>query len=506
MAIADATVAEISPAQRYMILATLSSATMLYAMTLTIANVVLPQMRGTFSASPEEIAWVVTFNLVATAVVTPISGWLAIRFGRRQVMLVSALGFTISTIFCGLAESLEAIVLYRIAQGAFGAPMVPIAQSTVLDTFPRRQHSLVTALFGFGVVLGPIIGPTVGGAIAEAQNWRWAFFLIVPFALMTLLGIFLFMRDRSYSEPPRRLDWTGFLALAVALGAMQLMFGRGERNSWFESTETIIEAVIAAAAFYLFVVHTLTSKQPFIGLSLFYNRNYSIGIGVAFLFGMLNFTLMVLTPTMLQDLRGFPDSTIGVLMATRGIGSIVAVPVVIRLSNLDPRLALSVGFICQALSGYAMSLFDINMTYWDIAWTSTLQGFGIGMSWVPLTLIMFSTVRPERLDEASAVFHMLRNFAASMFISVAIAVVVRSTFINTMALNEFISVFNKTLLFPTVTGPLDLGDVDSLALAGSEVRRQAIMIGYVNAFKLFTVFAVLPIPFIWLARLHRHDS
>ena len=505
MVIADATVAEMSPGQRYMVLVTVSSATMLYAMTLTIANVVLPQMRGTFSASPEEIAWVVTFNLVETAVVTPISGWLANRFGRRKVMLVSALGFTIATIFCGLAESLEAIVLYRIAQGAFGAPLVPIAQSTLLDTFPREQHSLVTALFGFGVVLGPIIGPTVGGAVAEAQNWRWAFFLIVPFALLTVLGIFLFIRDRKRTEPPRRLDWTGFLALAIALAAMQLMFGRGERNSWFESTETIIEAALAAVAIYLFVIHSLTSKQPFISFSLFHNRNYSVGICLAFIFGMLNFTLMVLTPTMLQDLRGYPDSTIGMLLATRGIGSIAAVFVVVRVSNWDPRMALSIGFTCQALSGYAMSQLDINMTYWDIAWTSTLQGFGIGMSWVPLTLIMFSTVKPERLDEASAVFHMLRNFAASLFISISIAIVVRSTFINTMALNEFISLFNKSLLFPSVTGPLDFADINSLALAGSEIRRQAIMIGYINVFKLFTVLSVLPIPFIWLAKLPRYD-
>jgi DHA2 family multidrug resistance protein len=506
MAIADVTVAEMSPGQRYMVLVTLSSATMLYAMTLTIANVVLPQMRGAFSASPEEIAWVVTFNLVATAVVTPISGWLAGRFGRRKVMLTAALGFTTATIFCGLAESLETIVAYRIAQGAFGAPMVPIAQSTLLDTFPRRQHSLVTALFGFGVVLGPIIGPTVGGAVAEAHNWRWAFFLIVPFALLTILGIFLFIRDRKRTEPPRNLDWTGFLALAIALAAMQLMFGRGERNSWFESSETIIEAALAGVALYLFVIHTLTSKHPFINLALFHNRNYSVGICLAFIFGMLNFTLMVLTPTMLQDLRGYPDSVIGMLLATRGVGSIAAVFVVVRLSNWDPRMALTIGFICQALSGYAMSQFDINMTYWDIAWTSALQGFGIGMSWVPLTLIMFSTVKPERLDEASAVFHMLRNFAASLSISIAIAIVVRSTYINTMALNEFISLFNKALLFPSVTGPFDLGESNSLALAAGEIRRQATMIGYLNVFKLFTFLAVLPIPFIWLARLPRHDS
>lgn len=503
MTIVTATVAEVPASRRFLILATVSLATMLYAMTITIANVVLPQMRGAFSASPDQIAWVVTFNLVATAIVTPISGWLASRFGRRRVMLVAALGFTGSTIMCGMSDSLEAIVLFRVLQGALGAPLVPISQATLLDTFPRRQHGMATALWGMGVVFGPIIGPTVGGAIAEAQNWRWAFFFIVPFATLTIIGILAFIRDQDDIERAPRLDWTGFLALSVALGATQLMFDRGERNSWFESTEILIEGVIAISAAYLFVVHSLTAKRPFISPALFLNRNYSIGISLAFMFGMLNFAPMVLIPTLLQDLRGYPDSIIGVLLATRGAGNMLSLIFVVRLSNWDPRIALAIGFSSQALASYVMSNFDINMTYWDIAWTSTLQGFGIGMTWVPLSLIMFSTVRPEKLNEASAVFHMLRNFAASLSISICVAIVLRSTFVNTLSLSEFISLFNKALLFPSVTGPLNFDSIDSLALAGSEIRRQAALIGYLNAFKFLSILAVLPIPFIWLAKLPR---
>jgi DHA2 family multidrug resistance protein len=503
MSIAYETAAEVSNLRRYLILATVSLATMLYAMTITIANVVLPQMRGTFSASPDQIAWVVTFNLVATAIVTPISGWLSARFGRRRVMLVGAMGFTAATIMCGFADSLETIVLFRIAQGALGAPLVPISQATLLDTFPRRKHSLVTALWGMGVVMGPIIGPTVGGAIAEEFNWRWAFYFIVPFSLLTILGIFAFIRDREQGAPVPKLDWTGFLALAIALGALQLMFDRGERQSWFESPEIIVEAAVGIGAVYIFLTHIMTSEKPFISPSLFLDRNYSLGLTLAFLFGMLNFAPMVLLPTMLQDLRGYPDSVIGLLLATRSVGNFASFLIVVKLSNFDPRLSLTVGFVSQALAGYAMSQFDINMTFWDIAWTSSLQGFGIGMTWVPLTLIMFATIKPEQLDQASAVFHMLRNFAASLFISICVAVVVRSTYINTLSLFEFISLFNKALVFPNVTGPFNIDDPNSLALTGSEIRRQAAMIGYLNAFKLFTIMSVIPIPLIWFARRHR---
>lgn len=475
---------------------------MLYAMTITVANVVLPQMRGALSATPDQIAWVVTFNLVATAIVTPISGWLSARYGRRNVMLVGTLGFTISSVACGLAGSLETLVLFRIGQGAFGAPLVPVSQAIILATFPRRQHSLATALWGMGVVTGPILGPTVGGFVAEAYSWRWVFFMIVPFGLLTLAGVWAFIVEHGERGRPG-LDWTGFLALALALGAVQLMLDRGERNGWFESPEIVIEASIGALALYFFVVHICTARRPFIQPSLFLNRNYTLGLLLAFMFGMLNFAPMVLIPPLLQDLRGYPDSIIGLLLATRGAGNMLSFVLVVRIANWDPRVALAIGFLSQAVSGWAISQFDINLTMFGVAWTSALQGFGIGMTWVPLTLIMFSTIRPHQLDEASAVFHMLRNFASSVFISICVAIVVRSTFINAAEIGGFLSVFNKALLFPWTTGGLDFAEPSQLALADGEVRRQAAMIGYLNAFKLFTLMALIPLPLILLARLPR---
>ncbi|HJM90439.1 MAG: MDR family MFS transporter [Alphaproteobacteria bacterium] len=475
-------------------------------MAITIANVVLPQMRGALSATPDQVAWVITFNLVATAVVTPISGWLSNRFGRRRIMLIGTFGFTTTSVLCGLADSLEVLVLYRILQGAFGAPLVPISQAIILDTFPREKHALATALWGVGVVTGPIIGPTFGGFIAEEYSWRWVFFMIVPFGVMTFVSIWAFIKKRPNRPPGPAMDWLGFLALAAALAAFQFMFDRGERNDWFDSPETIIECTIGFLAMYIFLVHISTAKNPFIRPGLFLNRNYSLGLVMAFFFGMINFVPLVLMPSMLQDLRGYPDSTIGVLLAIRGAGNMLSFLLVIRMAQWNVHATLTFGFLCQAVSGYAISQFDMNATYFDIAWTGALQGLGIGMSWVPLTLIMFSTVKPEFLDDASAIFHMLRNFGSSLFISVSVAVVIHSTYINGLELGLALNEYSKLLTLPWVTGILDLSTVQGLSAASAEVKRQAATIGFINAFRIYAIVAIIPLPLIWLARKPKPES
>jgi len=492
--------------RRFIVLATVSAATMLYAMAITVANVVLPQMRGALSATPDQVAWVVTFNLVATAVVTPISGWLSNRFGRRNVMLFCALGFSFSSVLCGLANSLEALVFYRVLQGAFGAPLVPVSQAIILDTFPKNQHALATALWGVGVVFGPIIGPTLGGAIAEEYSWRWVFFMIVPFGLITTGAIWMFIRRRPNRPKGPSLDWVGFLALAAALAAFQFMFDRGQRNDWFNSSETIVECTVGFLALYVFLVHISTAERPFISPRLFLDRNYSIGLILAFIFGMLNFTPLVLLPSILQDLRGYPDSTIGVLLAIRGAGNLVSFLLVIRLAQWNVHITLTLGFLCQAVSGWAISQYDINLTYFGVAWTGVLQGVGIGLTWVPLTLIMFSTVKPAYLDDATAVFHMLRNFASSLFISISVAVVIQSTFINSVELGIPLSEFSKVLSMPWAIGIFDVSSTQGLAAATGEIERQAAMIGYINAFRLFTIISLIPIPLIWLARMPKQEA
>ncbi len=486
-------VAESSAIRRIMILITASGATMLYATTVTIANVVLPQMQGTLSATQDQIAWVVTFNLVATAVATPMTGWLTGRLGRRRLMLWSILGFTGASIACGTAPSLEILVVYRVAQGLFGAPLVPLSQAIILDTFPRRQHGMATALWGVGVVIGPIIGPTVGGYVAEALSWRWVFYMLGPVGLLAYIGAVLTIRA-SANDRTSRLDWTGFLTLSVAITALQLMLDRGERLDWFESAEILVEGGVAVTAFYLFAVHSLSSDRPFLNPRLLLDRNFALGMAMALVFGMLNFTPMVLFPPLLQDLRDFPDSIIGWLLATRGIGNLLSFFLAVYLTRVDPRLALAVGFGCQALSSLAVAQFDINLTIFDVAWTSTLQGFGVGMTWVPLTVITFATLNPRYLPEGTAIFHLMRNMGASIYISICVALVIRSSQANYATLVEQVTPYKEGLRFDWVVGAWDITSVSGLAAISRETARQAAMIGYINAFYLitFTGFAVLP--------------
>jgi DHA2 family multidrug resistance protein len=308
-----ATAAPTTGLERTLVLVSVILATTLYATTLTIANVALPQMQGDLSASIDQIAWVLTFNIVATAIATPPTGWLAARLGRKRLLVGAVLGFTVSTVLCGLAGSLPELILWRTCQGLFGAPLVPLSQAITLDTYPKRQHGTAMALWGVGVMLGPILGPTIGGYMTELYDWRWVFFVVAPFGVLALLGCMAFVPDTE-RQPGRRLDWFGFIALSVAVAATQLVFDRGQRLDWFESDEILLWAVLAALGYYLFVVHSLTAEQPFLDMRMFRDRNFVVGLILMFVFGLLVFVPMVLIPTMLERLNGYPVLMIGLLL------------------------------------------------------------------------------------------------------------------------------------------------------------------------------------------------
>ncbi|MEC7539068.1 MAG: DHA2 family efflux MFS transporter permease subunit, partial [Pseudomonadota bacterium] len=406
-------------ARRYLILATVTLATMLFAMTVTISYVVLPQMQGSLSATQDQIAWTVTFNLVATAVGTPASGWLANRFGRRALMIWCVSGFSVASLLCGTATTLEELILYRVLQGILGAPITPLSQAIILSSFERRQHTLATAVWGIGVVCGPIVGPTIGGFVAEAYNWRWVFFMTFPICVVSVFTVFVFITDRE-RNPGIRLDWTGFLALSIAVASFQLMIDRGERLDWFDTREIILEAFLAGVCLYLFAVHSLTAYRPFLDPKLLLDRNFAIGLFFAFAFGGLAFVPMVLLPTMLQDLQGFPDSIIGIVLASRGLGSMVGSVALAVLTRLDPRVGLVIGFGSQSISGLMMAQFDMNVSMFEVMWTSAFQGFGNSFLWAPLTVIAFGTLPTAKLGEATAIFHLIRNLGSAIVISVCV--------------------------------------------------------------------------------------
>lgn len=487
---------------KWFILGTATFCTILYAMAVTIASVALPDMRGAMSATQDQITWTITGNIVATAVATPLAGWLAGRYEVRPILLCAVIGFIISTTACGMSQTLEQLVIARVAQGAFGAPLVPLAQAIVLAVFPPNQRSTCMAIWSMGAVLGPIIAPTLGGYLGEHFGWRWIFFLMVPFGFVALTAISLFIPKVKLGEG-RPLDWVGFLSLAIALASLQIMFDRGERNGWFDSMETVIEASVAALAMYLFVAQCLTAKRPFLDLGILKDRNYAIGLLLVFFFGMLNFVPMVLFPPLLQELRGYPQSIIGLLMGSRGFGTFVGFVLMAFAGRVDPRIPMTIGFFLQGYAGWVMAGFGINLTTWDVAWTSALQGFGVGLCWVPVSVVAFSTLSPKLIPEATALFQLLRNLASSMFISISVAVVLRTGTIAYAESAADLNVWADGLRYVTSQTVWDIESLRGLAGLSSELQRQSLMIGYINAFKMFAITSFVAIPLIFLLRVQK---
>jgi len=488
----------IAPRQ-WFILLMVQVSTLLFGMTATLANVVLPQMRGTLSATQDEISWVITFNLVATAIATPMTGWLSNRLGWRNVMFFSLLGFTVCSFLCGLANSLEALILFRVGQGMSGAPLMPMGQAILLATFPRHLHATVMVIWGFGAVFGPVFGPIFGSMIAETYNWRSAFFMIVPPGIAAMICVWFALR--AYTErSPTRFDWTGFIALSVAIAAAQLMMDRGQRLDWFESTEIVLCAVIAAVSFWIFCVHCLTTAHPFLNPRLLLDRNFTFGTLIAFFMGMLMFVSMVLFPGLLHDLRDYPDSSIGVLLAARGCGNWLAFLIIVPFTRRAPRVAVACGLTAQAFSAWQMAQLDINLSAFDVFWTNMVQGFGFGLAYTPMTVLAFATLPRHQITEGTAVFTLMRNFGSSLFISVTVVMLVRSTASNYARMMEFITPHNKSLVFPGLPDAWNMDTLTGLTRLSREVQRQAAMIGYTNAFYLLALVAAAGIPLVLFMR------
>lgn len=493
--------------RRILILASVVLGSTLYATTLLVASTLLPQMQGSFAATPDEIAWTTTFNILATAIVTPMTGFLVARFGRRRTMLGSVGIFTVATWLCGQAESLETIVLWRIIQGGAGAPVVPLSNAIVLDTFPRRQAGLVSSIFGMTVVLGPVAGPALGGMLAEAYNWRWAFYMIVPAGALAWVALRLSLPpDRPGAGGRVPLDWTGFLALSVSIACVQLVLSRGQRLDWYDSPEIIAETVIAILAFWVFVAHSLTTEKPFLNLRLLLDRNYAIGLVLVTIYGMVNFTPIVLLPTLLQTYAGYPDSIIGLIVGYRGIGGTIGFGLTLVIGRWDPRIGMAIGFGLMMVSGLWLMSLDLNVSTELLLMNSMLQGVAVGIIWVPLTVLTFATLDTRHTAEAMAVFHLLRNIGSSLFISLSIAEIIRSTTANYSRMREMVSPYSRSLSMPEVMGGWSIDTLQGLARLAREIDRQAAMIGYVNAFGLYTAVSGAAILLLVLVRRRRRPT
>jgi len=485
--------------RRIMIMLSIILGSTLYSTTLLIASTLLPQMQGAMSATQDEIAWVMTFNILATAVVTPMTGWLVASFGRRRVMVGSMALFSLFTYLCGAADSLEAMVLWRILQGATGAPVTPLSQTILFDVFPRRQHRLIMSIYGMTVVIGPVIGPALGGYMSDMYSWRWAFYGLVPVGVASCIGLQLSM----LRDPPRqtvRLDWIGFLSLSAAISCVQLVLSRGQRLDWFESPEIWIETIAAFFAFYIFLTHSLTAQRPFLNLRLLLDRNYALGLALVGVFGMLNVTPMVLLPPLLQQHAGFPDALIGEVLAARGVGATIGFFAAMFIGRLDPRIGMTIGFSLQVISGLWLMSVNLDVGMDILIANSILQGMAIGIIWVPLTIASFATLDSRFWPEAMSVFHLLRNIGSSFFISMCVADIVRVTAQSYSRLSEMISPFNSRLALPWVMGGWSTDTLPGLARLSKEINRQAAMIGYLDAFALYTAASAAAVVLVLLVR------
>jgi DHA2 family multidrug resistance protein len=485
--------------RRNWVTATLVLASMIYSIDWTIAAVALPHMQGAFSATQDQISWVLTSYIVASAVMLPATGWLAGRLGRRRLFLAAVGGFTLFSLFCGAAESLAWEVLLRIGQGACGAFLIPLSQAIMLDAYPPDEHGKAMAFWGMGVVLGPVIGPTLGGYLTDALSWRWVFFINIPVGLLALAGGLTFLPKTPPAQRPRPLDGFGFVALALGVGAMQMMLDRGERLDWFDSREIVIEAIVMVAGLYFFVVHSLTSANPIVDLRLMRDRNYALGMLLVFLYGMLTLAPMVLMPPFLQDLQDYPIATIGLLLSPRGVGLFAAMIVLARVGRaIDFRLQIAVGFLLLAGSSWWMSSWNLEVGAAAVFWTGLMQGFGAGSIIGPLGVLTFATLPPAHRTEAASIWNLIRSIGSSIGIAAALAILVRTAGISRGVLVEHVSPYNEIMRHSALPGGGSVADPSSLAALDALITRQALMIGYVDVFYLCTLTSLLAMPLILL--------
>lgn len=489
---------------RGLITVSIMLATVMQSLDTTIANVALPHMQGALSATLDQVGWVLTSYIIAAAIMTPPTGFLASRFGRKRVFVAAVTGFTLASMLCGAATSLNEMVVFRLLQGAFGAGLVPLSQAVLLDTYPRERHASAMAMWGVGVMVGPILGPTLGGYLTEVYNWRWVFYINLPFGLLALTGILSFVPE-SERDHGRPLDWFGFTLLSLAIGALQLMLDRGQSRDWFTSGEIVTEGVLSALFLYLFVVHLLTDRRPFLEPGLFRDRNFSLGLVFIFVVGIILLATLALLPPFLQNLMGYPVVTTGFVLAPRGVGTMIAMLLVGRLSGrVDPRFMILAGLSLTAISLWEMSRFTLQVDSWTIVRTGITQGLGLGFIFVPLSTITFATLRPQWRNEGTAMFSLMRNIGSSIGISVMVTLLARHTQANHALLAGALTPFNSAL--QAAGNAWDAGTAAGRLALNSEVTRQAAAIAYLADFRIMMWVALLAIPLLILLRKPRHPT
>jgi DHA2 family multidrug resistance protein len=475
-------------------------ATLMQALDTTIANVALPYVQGSVSASQDQIEWVLTSYIVAAAIMTPPTGFLADRFGLKRLFLVSIGGFTIASMLCGMAQSLVQIVAFRLLQGAFGAALVPLSQTVMLSINPPERQGTAMAWWGVAVMAGPVLGPVLGGWLTENYSWRYVFYINLPVGILAFAGMIMFL-PASSRQSRARLDWFGFGTLSVAVGALQLVLDRGEELDWFSSGEIVIEAITSASAFYLFLVHTFTASNPFVRPALFRDRNFTAGVLFVAIVGLTFFAALALQPPYLQTLMSYPIVTAGLVMGPRGIGTMAAMLVVGRLiGRLDTRLLLAIGLACSAWSFYDMTGWTPAVSATTVVVVGIVQGVGLGFLFTPLSVVTLSTLPPDQRAQGAGLYSLSRNIGSSVGISIVNALLTRNTQVNHSTIVQHVTAVNRSLSDPAIERFLDPFSAAGRAALDALITVQAQIIAYIDDYKLLMIATLAAIPLLVVFR------
>jgi DHA2 family multidrug resistance protein len=471
-------------------------ATLMQALDTTIANVALPYMQGSVSASQDEIAWVLTSYIVAAAIMTPPTGYLTSRFGLKRLFLVSIAGFTVSSVLCGMAQSLVQIVLFRILQGLFGAALVPLSQTVLMNINSKERQGSAIALWGVAVMAGPVLGPVLGGWLTQAFSWRYVFYINVPVGILAFFGMMTFLSDTARNATAK-LDWFGFGTLSLAIAAIQVLLDRGQELDWFGSGEIVAEAIIAAAAFYLFLVHTFTARDPFVRLALFRDANFTAGVLFIAIVGLTYYASLALQPPYLQNLMNYPIVSAGLVLGPRGVGTMGSMLIVGRLiGRVDTRLLLALGLGLTAWSFYVMTGWTPDVSQTTIVVVGIIQGVGLGFIFVPLSVVTLSTLPPERRAEGAGLYSLSRNIGSSVGISVVNSLLTRNTQVNHAEITRSVTSVNRMFENFAIARFWDPVSAAGRAALDAMITQQAQIIAYMDDYKLLMIATLAAIPLL----------
>ena len=486
---------------RWLITASVMLSTIMQVLDSTIANIALPHMQASLGAAPDTITWVLTSYIVASAISLPMTGWLGEKFGRKTLLLASIAGFIATSMMCGIAQNLTQMVLFRALQGMCGAFLVPLGQAAMLDAYPKHKHGQAMALWTMGVMVAPIMGPMLGGWLTDNFDWRWVFYVNLPIGILAFVGTWI-SAPADIPGTRRRFDLFGFALIAIGVASLQLMLDRGERNDWFESSETVIECGLAIAGAWMFVIHSTTARMPLLPRAILTDRNFLMGLLFTFLVGVALFSSMALIPPMLQQIYGYPIITAGILMAPRGIGMLLFVKLAGNLiGKVDTRLLIVGGMICVAWSMWRMSGLSLEADSWPVIESGFIQGIGLAFISVPLNTIAFATLDAKYRTDAASLFNLMRNVGSSLGISAVTVILARNMQISHA---DIVSSMDPTVTAAIGSGAIQAlgGDTAGMVLGfiNSEITRQAAMVAYIDDFYLLFWGTLVAMPIILLMK------